>query len=111
MNEVAGLCLLGVGLALFVLARRVRLGPVRGWGGLAARIGLGDARSWEITHDEIEPWIAAAGVAAGLAGLASLSIEEGSVLAAVTTLGMGLCGALLVAAAVTGCARLRRPGA
>ncbi|MDP9868682.1 hypothetical protein [Streptosporangium brasiliense] len=103
--------MLSVGLALFVLARRVRLGPVPGWGGLTARIGLGDARSWEITHEEIEQWIMAAGVAAGLAGLASLSIEEGSTLAAVTTLGMGLCGALLVTAAATGRARLRRPGA
>ncbi|WP_329429875.1 hypothetical protein OG339_16330 [Streptosporangium sp. NBC_01495] len=111
MNEVAGLWLLGVGLALFALARRVNVGPVRGWGGLAARIGLGDARSWAITHEEIEPWITAAGVAAGLAGLASLSIEESSALAAMTTLGLGLCGALLVVAAVTGRARLRRPGA
>ncbi|WP_326642152.1 hypothetical protein OG884_03740 [Streptosporangium sp. NBC_01755] len=111
VNEVVGLWLLGVGLALFVLAKRIRGGPIRGWGGLAARMGLGDARSWEITHDEVEPWIASAGVASGLAGLASLSIEESSVLAAVTTLGLGLCGALLVAAAVTGRARLRRPGA
>ncbi|WP_344923481.1 hypothetical protein [Streptosporangium oxazolinicum] len=102
VNEIAGLWLLGVGFVLFIFARRVRSGPVRGWGGLAARIGLEDARSWEITHDEVEPWITAAGVSVGLAGLASLSIEESSVLAAVTTLGLGLSGALLVTAAVTG---------